>query len=63
MGLVRDPAQNQVIELPGWFVRGGDDVRGVGAAGLNRSAADELIDERHEVFQVPFGAARPANRL
>jgi len=61
MGLIRDPGKNHVIELPGWFVRRGDGVMGVrGASARDLSPGEGLLDSRHEVFQVPFGAARPA---
>jgi 5,5'-dehydrodivanillate O-demethylase len=60
MGLIRDPERNRVIELPGWFVMEREGPTGhVGESARDLSIADGLLDERHEVFEVPFGAARP----
>ncbi len=64
MGLVRDPEQNHVIELPGWFMLEGDAgmlrERHLTSSSRDLSAADGLLVERHKTFDVPFGAARPA---
>jgi 5,5'-dehydrodivanillate O-demethylase oxygenase subunit len=57
MGLIRDPERNQIIELPAWFVMEGDAVK----AGMGRelSEGEKILDERHQRYEVPFGAARP----
>lgn len=60
IGIIRDPERNRVIELPGWFL-----IRDNEAPGFRRSSrdlvpVDGLLDERHQVFEVPIGAARPA---
>jgi len=61
MGLIRDPEQNRVIELPGWFMMESKGVtQGRGVSSRDFSAGEGLLDERHEVFEAPFGAARPA---
>lgn len=69
-GVIRDPATNEIIELPSWFVdRDGRLVvaRGAlrsegGAQGWDLAPADELLDDRHETFEVQFGTARPKLR-
>jgi 5,5'-dehydrodivanillate O-demethylase len=61
LGLVRDPAKNECIELPAWLAEGVDEAAfasHIGEVPLGR-AMDAVFDERHEVFEVPFGAARP----
>jgi 5,5'-dehydrodivanillate O-demethylase oxygenase subunit len=76
LGTIRDPDRNQVIELPGWFLIDGADglgpdamrpvpdaMPGRQASARDLSSADDLLDERHEVYQVPIGAARPAARI
>jgi 5,5'-dehydrodivanillate O-demethylase oxygenase subunit len=61
MALVRDLAQNQIIELPVWVAEEVDVQKvaaGVGDIPLEQPMA-EVFDAGHEVFEVPFGAARP----
>jgi 5,5'-dehydrodivanillate O-demethylase len=60
LGTIRDAARNGCIELPVWVAEvdaakfeSHDGVLPVG------QSMDELFDERHEMFEVPFGAARP----
>jgi 5,5'-dehydrodivanillate O-demethylase len=61
MGLIRDPEQNRIIELPGWFMmENGAQVEGRGVSVRELASGDGLVDERHEAFTVPFGAARRA---
>jgi 5,5'-dehydrodivanillate O-demethylase len=62
IGLIRDPAQNEVIELPAWMAEL-DEARFAEAHGElpMASSMDAVFDERHQVFEVPFGAARPQN--
>jgi 5,5'-dehydrodivanillate O-demethylase len=60
MALVRDPARNQCIVLPAWVAEV-DNARYAATVGVTPDfqAMDQVFDERHEVFEVPFGAARP----
>ena len=61
MGLIRDPERNRVVELPGWFIMESDGVMEArGAASRDLVSGEGLVDERHEMFEVPLGAARPA---
>jgi len=61
MGTIRDPEINRVIELPGWFVREGDGLSiARGATTKDLSSSEGLLDDRHEVYEVPIGTARPA---
>jgi 5,5'-dehydrodivanillate O-demethylase len=60
LGTIRDPGKNQCIELPVWMAELDPErpasqyrARPVGPS------MDALFDERHEIFEVPFGAARP----
>jgi 5,5'-dehydrodivanillate O-demethylase len=59
LGLVRDPEQNRIIELPGWFMMEseGDGPR-LNASPRDLVAADDLLDERHEVVEVSYWKAR-----
>jgi 5,5'-dehydrodivanillate O-demethylase len=62
MALVRDPAKNQLIELPAWVAEGIDAelVAAQGGAVFSGATMSDIFDdEHHEVFEVPFGAARP----
>jgi 5,5'-dehydrodivanillate O-demethylase len=60
MGLVRDPEKNKMIELPGLFVEGDLQVATVyGKRPLAVKSMNTMFDKRHQVFEVPFGAARP----
>src|SRR5205085_2369141 len=56
----RVPERNQTIELPGWFLMESDGVQGLRGSSRDLVGGAELLDERHQVFDVPFGAARPA---
>src|SRR5262249_61392867 len=59
MCLIRDPAQNQFIELPELVSEA--DTEDLGArlsTTLSRRTMAEFVDERHEIFEVPFGTAR-----
>lgn len=61
LGVIRDPARNVIIELPGLVVSG--DPRAVtvyGMPALMAKPAEQVFDRRHEVYEVPFGSARPA---
>jgi 5,5'-dehydrodivanillate O-demethylase len=61
IGMIHDPERNRIIELPGWFVMDSETVPGrAGASARDVTTGAELLDERHEVFDVPHGAARPA---
>jgi len=60
LGTIRDPAKNQLIELPTWIAEVDlEKFAGPDRAVPTRNTMDEFFDERHEVFEVPFGAARP----
>ncbi len=60
MALIRDPARNAIVDLPTWIAE--IDIARVeamvGTAPNVRSMA-EAFDDRHEIFEVPIGAARP----
>ncbi|HEY7067199.1 MAG TPA: Rieske 2Fe-2S domain-containing protein [Chloroflexota bacterium] len=61
LGVLRDPAHNTCIDLPAWVAE--IDAARVGAlVGAEPSAQTmaDVFDARHEIFEVPFGAARPA---
>ncbi len=60
LGIIRDPARNNVIELPGWFLIEDEDLVNARGSSRDLSRAEGLLDDRHKVFEVPFGAARPA---
>jgi hypothetical protein len=61
MALIHDAERNSCIELPGWFMMEGDE-ENVGHNGTARdlTAGRELLDERLQTYDVPFGSARPA---
>lgn len=62
MGVVRDPEQNRIIELPGWVVEGQPEVvqvHGGAAAAATVKSMDTVFDERHQVIEIPYGKARP----
>jgi 5,5'-dehydrodivanillate O-demethylase len=60
MALVRDPAQNELIELPGWVVEGQPAVvASHGGATARVHAWEDVFDDRHVILEVPFGTARP----
>jgi 5,5'-dehydrodivanillate O-demethylase oxygenase subunit len=60
LGTIRDPAGNQCIELPAWLAELDEErfAEHMGELPVGRSM-DAVFDERHEIFEVPFGAARP----
>ncbi len=61
MNTVRDPKKNVMIDLEGWCserdVRAG--ARRLGLELTRSKSREEVFDERHEVFDVPYGLARP----
>jgi 5,5'-dehydrodivanillate O-demethylase oxygenase subunit len=59
MALVRDPAGNALIELPTWVAEVDERVDALVGTAPNARSMDEVFDDRHEIFEVPFGAARP----
>lgn len=60
MALVRDPAKNEIIELPGWVLEGEPPVlANHGGATARVHAWDDVFDDRHVILEVPFGTARP----
>jgi len=58
---IRDPEKNHFIDLEGWCserdVRAG--ARSQGKEIDQRRAREQVFDDRHEVFEVPYGTARP----
>ena len=63
MGTIRDPAKNQIVELPAWIAEVDlEKFAGPDRAVPTGNTMDEFFDERHEVFEVAFGAARPPGR-
>ena len=58
IGVVFSPEENQLIDLEVWLSE-----RGNGQAPpsriVQRKPRDTILDDRHEVYQVPFGTARP----
>jgi 5,5'-dehydrodivanillate O-demethylase len=59
MGTIRDPAKNECIELPGWFVLKTDSLesRPGGASVRDLSAVEGLLNDQQEVFDVPAGSS------
>jgi 5,5'-dehydrodivanillate O-demethylase len=61
MALVYDPAKNEVIDLESW--ENESDMHWSASQATddpNIRPREAVFDERHEVFTVPFGSARPA---
>lgn len=59
-GLVRDPEKNVCIDLAGWQNEGDLRTGSYWADGKAvRKSKEEVFDDRHEVFEVPYGTARP----
>ena len=62
-GLVRDPEKNICIELAGWQNEGDLYTDPYWADGkAHRKSRDEVFDNRYEIVNVPYGAARPRIR-
>jgi len=60
MALVRDPEKNRIIELPAWVVEEEDEARAAQqGGGFVTGRMRDYFDDRHEIFEVPFGAGRP----
>jgi hypothetical protein len=60
MGVIRDPKKNKMIELPGLFVDGDPETATVSGLPVVRAKPmQQAFDERHRVFHVPPGSARP----
>jgi hypothetical protein len=59
LGLIRDPERNRVVELPGWFVIDSEEMKNGRGLSRDLTESEGLLDERHQVFDVPIGAARP----
>jgi 5,5'-dehydrodivanillate O-demethylase oxygenase subunit len=61
IALVRDPRENVLVDLEGWTserdVRAGARWRGREVAAAK--SEKEVFDERHEIYEVPHGTARP----
>jgi len=61
MNTVRDPDKNVMIELERWCserdIQGGAIRHGLEIT--HKRSKDEVFDERHEIFEVPYGTARP----
>jgi len=61
MATVRDPEKNTLLDLEGWAsrrdTRAGARSQGVELAQVRPREA--VFDQRHEVYEVPYGAARP----
>ncbi len=61
MNVVRDPEKNGIIDLEGWCserdVRAG--ARSHGSELPPKRSREEIFDDRHEVYEVPYGTARP----
>ncbi len=61
IGLVRDPEKNKMIDVWQWMGTDGGNIYGFGGKDIppRGKRFEELFDDsRHEVFEVPFGAAR-----
>jgi len=65
LGLVWDPAANTCIELESMTSQRdlGGGARPRGAELPTTKPREEVFDERHEVFDVPYGKARPSGSL
>jgi hypothetical protein len=66
IALFRDPEQNKMIDVWQWMGTDGGNIYGFGGKDVppRGKRFEELFDDaRHEVFEVPFGAARrPINK-
>jgi len=63
LGVIRDADKNRFIELPAWVAEEEDEVIAAHAGGVPTAGSMAAVfDERHEVFLVPPGAARPVDR-
>jgi len=56
---VRDPERDRIVELPGWFVMVSEATKNGRGSGRDLTLAEGLLDARDQVFDVPFGTARP----
>jgi 5,5'-dehydrodivanillate O-demethylase len=57
-----DDGTDRLIDLEQWLSeRGSTVVEGSDPPRVNRLARDEVLDHRHETFEVPYGSARPRN--
>jgi hypothetical protein len=59
MALVRNEAANRVIEVPEWITEADDAFIDSRETRPTFTSMESVFDERLEVFEVPFGAARP----
>ncbi|HZT07550.1 MAG TPA: Rieske 2Fe-2S domain-containing protein [Chloroflexota bacterium] len=60
MALVRDPERNRIIEVPEWVAEfESPDLTDLSGTSPTFTSMADVFDERHQVFEVPFGAARP----
>ncbi len=60
MALVRDAAKNQIIEVPEWVSEAqGESLPDAAGTVPTFTSMDQVFDGRHEMFEVPFGTARP----
>jgi 5,5'-dehydrodivanillate O-demethylase len=56
---VRDPDENALIDLEVWLSERGSSALAAKSSVVERMPREAVLDARHEVFEVPFGAARP----
>jgi len=59
MALVWDKAANRVIEVPEWITEGDEAFVDSRETRPTFTSMGSVFNEQHEVFEVPFGAARP----
>jgi 5,5'-dehydrodivanillate O-demethylase len=59
MALVWDEAANRVIEVPEWISEGDQEFLDMTGTRPTSTSMETVFDGRHEVFEVPFGKARP----
>jgi hypothetical protein len=60
MALVREPERNRLIEIPEWISEAHDEaLTEVSGTKPTYTSMDSVFDARQEVFEVPFGRARP----
>jgi 5,5'-dehydrodivanillate O-demethylase oxygenase subunit len=61
MALVFEEAENRSINLEGWASARNPEfgARSIDIRGVERIPKDQIFDDRFELFEVPFGTARP----
>jgi 5,5'-dehydrodivanillate O-demethylase oxygenase subunit len=59
IGTVRDPGENELIDLEVWLSERGAAALAKKSSVVDRMPREAVLDDRHVVYEVPFGTARP----